>query len=218
MVMNPTRKCHLQYSVRPRRGAGTDSCLSEPIFQRWVSPTKYHLVSLQTFSPTHDRGAELAVSVRVAAIGALRGRPRVVEDKERSHRLGVVILWVREKKATTECDTERKKPITNAQQHFGRNRQTSEERFSFSIFQSQFFGVFFVCFCLSHFLSRVEALWTSLRSSADILLGSWAMLPVMMVTMTTRARPLVIMARDVLPPGGALVKCLLWPVIKRTHG
>ena len=136
MVMNPTRKCHLQYSVRPRRGAGTDSCLSEPIFLRWVSPTKYHLVNLQTITPTHDRGAELAVSVRVAAIGALRGRPWVVEDKERSHGLGVVILWVREKKATTECDTERKKPITNTQQHFGWNRQTSEERFSFSISQS----------------------------------------------------------------------------------
>ena len=86
-------------------------------------------------------------------------------------------------------------------------------------FPVQFFGCLsFVVFCLSHFLSRVEALWTSLRSSADILLGSWAMLPGMMVTMTTRARPLVIMVRDVLPPGGALVKCLLWPVIKRTHG
>ena len=24
--------------------------------------------------------------------------------------------------------------------------------------------------------------------------------------------------RDLLPLGGALVKCLLWPVIKRTHG
>ena len=35
------------------------------------------------------------------------------------------------------------------------------------------------------------------------------------MTMTTRARPLVIMVRDVLPPGGALVKCLLWPGIKR---
>ena len=55
----------------------------------------------------------------------------------------------------------------------------------------------------------------SLRSSADILLGSWAMLPGMMVMMTTRARPLVIMVRDVLPLGGALVKCLLRPVIKR---
>ena len=98
----------------------------------------------------------------------------------------------------------------------GTDKQVRKD--SHFLFSSRSSLVFFVCFCLSHFLSRVEALWTSLRSSADILLGSWAMLPVMMVTMTTRARPLVIMARDVLPPGGALVKCLLWPVIKRTHG
>ena len=113
MVMNPTRKCHLQYSGQPRRGVGTDSCLWEPISQRWASPAEYHFVNLEAFSPTHDRGAELAVSVRVAAIGTLGGRPRVVEDIEWSHRLGVVILWVREKKAATECYTERKKPITN---------------------------------------------------------------------------------------------------------
>lgn len=50
MVMNPTRKCHLQYSGRPLRGACTDSCPWARVSQRLASPKKDDLKNLKTFA------------------------------------------------------------------------------------------------------------------------------------------------------------------------